>query len=113
MSTSTDPFSNLPPKLTALIKRHKAELHKAIIDGDIAELTVKQTLELVDFAAKLEIDNAEHELTFQLRHEADIRALKRWRSEAPGRELRMPDHADMVVWLLKELDKCAEGGAKS
>lgn len=49
--------------------------------------------------------NLELEQLFELRFEADIRAIKRWQAAGPGRELRWPDHADMVVWLLDEADK--------
>lgn len=47
--------------------------------------------------------------TFDLRWAADMRAIKRWRAAAPGRELTAPDHADLVVYLLELLDaKAAE-----
>lgn len=45
----------------------------------------------------------EHEQSFDLRWNADMRAIKRWR-EATGRELTWPDHADLVVWLLEQLE---------
>lgn len=38
---------------------------------------------------------------FDLRWKADMRAVERWRAGHPERELRLPDHADMVVWLLE------------
>jgi hypothetical protein len=48
---------------------------------------------------------AELEATFALRWHADQRAIKRWQAEDPkARELVWPDHADMVVGLLKALD---------
>jgi hypothetical protein len=40
---------------------------------------------------------------FNLRWEADMRAIKRWQAAHPGNELTWPDHADMVVWLLEQL----------
>jgi hypothetical protein len=46
--------------------------------------------------------------TFDLRWKADMRAIKRWQAAHPDRpnvELTWPDHADMVVWLLEELDR--------
>lgn len=43
------------------------------------------------------------ERTFDLRWRADIRAIARWRSAAPGRDLTLPDHADLCVWLLEEI----------
>lgn len=41
---------------------------------------------------------------FDLRWEADMRAIKRWQEAHPGKELVWPDHADLVVWLLEQLD---------
>ena len=46
----------------------------------------------------------EHEFSFELRHAADLRAIARWRSEVPGRDLQWPDHADMVVYLMDQWD---------
>lgn len=42
--------------------------------------------------------------TFALRWKADMRAIKRWREEKPGRNLILPDHADLCVWLLDKLE---------
>ena len=39
-------------------------------------------------------------MTFELRHKADMRAIEMWRKEHPGKELVVPDHADLVVWLI-------------
>lgn len=47
----------------------------------------------------------ELERYFDLRRNANMRAIKRWQAAGPDRELRWPDHADMVVWLLEENDK--------
>ena len=41
--------------------------------------------------------------TFDLRWKADMRAVKMWR-EKTGQDLVCPDHADLCVWLLEELD---------
>jgi len=38
---------------------------------------------------------------FNLRWDADMRAIKRWQAAHPGNDLVWPDHADMVVWLLE------------
>lgn len=42
--------------------------------------------------------------TFDLRWDADRRAIKRWQEAHPGNDLVWPDRADMVVWLLDELE---------
>lgn len=55
-------------------------------------------------AERLRAEHAELESIFDIRHRADVRAIERWRDAAPGRDLKAPDHADMVVWLLSELD---------
>lgn len=46
---------------------------------------------------------AEEEQLFHLRWNADIRAIKRWH-EAGNPELLWPDHADLCVWLLEQLE---------
>lgn len=43
--------------------------------------------------------------SFDLRWNADMRAIKRWQAAHPGKENIWPDHADLVVWLLGELEK--------
>lgn len=39
----------------------------------------------------------------KMRWNADMRAIKRWQ-DATGERLTWPDHADLVVWLLEQLD---------
>ncbi len=53
----------------------------------------------------------EHGASFDLRWNADQRAIKLWQ-EATGRTLVWPDHADLCVWLLGELDKSREKEAR-
>lgn len=53
---------------------------------------------------------AELQATFNLRWDADMRAIKRWQA-ATGRELVWPDHADLVVWLLEQLEHNLAGPA--
>lgn len=40
--------------------------------------------------------------SFDVRWEADQRAIKRWQEAHPGNDLVWPDHADMVVWLMEQ-----------
>ncbi len=47
---------------------------------------------------------AQIEAIFDLRYACDMRAIKRWQA-ATGRDLTWPDHTDLLVWLLSELDK--------
>ena len=56
-------------------------------------------------AHALRVERDELRATFDLRWEADMRAIKMWQEAHPGNELVWPDHADMVVWLLEQLDK--------
>ena len=44
-----------------------------------------------------------HQHSFDLRWKADMRAIKRWQA-ATGRTMTWPDHADLVVWLLEQLE---------
>ncbi len=45
---------------------------------------------------------------FDLRWKRDLEAVERWRSAAPGRELTVPDRADLVVFLLEQLPVAAQ-----
>ena len=47
---------------------------------------------------------AELESVFDMRWKADMRAIKMWQA-ATGKTLTWPDHADLCVWLLEQLDK--------
>lgn len=52
--------------------------------------------------------SSEEDRLFDLRWDADMRAIRMWQAET-GRDLVWPDHADLVVWLLKKMD---EAGVK-
>jgi hypothetical protein len=54
-------------------------------------------------------DKSQLQRTFDLRWDADMRAIKRWQAANPGNDLVWPDRADLVVWLL---DRDAERAAK-
>lgn len=43
--------------------------------------------------------------SFDLRWDADQRAIKRWQDANPGSDLTWPDHADLVVWLLDDRNR--------
>lgn len=45
--------------------------------------------------------------TFDLRWKADMRAIAKWR-EQTGKELVMPDHADLCIWLLERLEQASQ-----
>ncbi len=48
-------------------------------------------------------ENRELEMMFDLRHNADMRAIKAWQ-KATGETLTMPDQADLCVWLMDQID---------
>lgn len=63
----------------------------------------RQNAQITKFKAEAEDENR----SFDLRWNADMRAIKRWQA-ATGRELVWPDHADLCVWLLEQLDAVEE-----
>lgn len=89
-----------------VVTRDKVDYLIATIEngapGDICE-TEEANAELMAAAPAMRDEIEELQRTFDLRWEADMRAIKRWRAAHPGNDLVMPDHADMVVWLLEQL----------
>lgn len=63
--------------------------------------SVKAHLEAMD-----EID--ERQASFDLRWKADMRAIKAWQAAHPGKERTWPDHADLCVWLMDEIERLRE-----
>ena len=68
----------------------------------------KGTVKLSPEITRMMIEAAEaylqHEQNFDLRWEADMRAIKRWQSVDPEkRKLTWPDHTDLCVWLLDQI----------
>lgn len=47
-------------------------------------------------------DHGRQDHEFDLRWQADRRAIERWRGKHPGKELTWPDHVDLVIWLGEE-----------
>jgi hypothetical protein len=75
--------------------------------GTIAELPWFDPYPMVPVAPDLRRiadDIEEHRASFDLRWKADMRAIKRWQNAHPGKQLVWPDHADLVVWLLEQLE---------
>ena len=84
-------------------------------DEDVRDRCTSQSKELVEIMEQFgyslppELSDeereqlAEYDLMFSLRHKADMRAIKMWRKGHPERSLVLPDHADMVCWLLERL----------
>lgn len=53
----------------------------------------------------LKAELAEMQQSFDLRWNADMRAIKRWQEAHPGNELMWPDHADLCIWLMEQTDQ--------
>lgn len=89
------PAMDLPERFVKMVKASYAE---GLYNGRLStiEEPTKEIREKLEHAADLQ-------RTFDLRWKADMRAIKRWREAHPGNELVMPDHADLVVWLLEQL----------
>jgi hypothetical protein len=59
---------------------------------------------LKDRCAKLQEETEAQHHSFLIRWKADMRAIDRWQAAHPGNDLVWPDHADLVVWLLEQLE---------
>jgi len=87
------------------------ELRAVAVLGEKGVYTTDGTV----FAEGIEkIVESERDLraSFDLRWKADMRAIKRWQAahpERPNVELTWPDHADLVVWLLGEVERLEQG----
>lgn len=57
-------------------------------------------------------DNAELRRYFDLRRDADQRAIARWQKAHPGKELVWPDHADLCVWLMVRYEELKNAAAR-
>jgi len=64
-----------------------------------------QAEEAIEKLKIVQLKASELEELFESRHAADVRAIEMWRSGGPDKELKWPDHADLVVWLLDYIDK--------
>lgn len=55
---------------------------------------------LIDSLKSARAEAKELQAGFDLRWKADMRAIAMWRGDDPTRQLTMPDHTDLCVWLL-------------
>lgn len=85
----------------SLVSQYSYNRVKDVID----ETCVHQHLADAAYYEPLIQQAKELEEAFELRHKADIRAISTWRGKHSKRKRILPDHADMVVWLLERLDK--------
>lgn len=73
--------------------------YEAVLQDVAAALAVRKGC--VDIARE-ELDDLQR--TFDLRWTADMRAVARWREGHPERELVLPDHVDLVIWLSEAVE---------
>ena len=71
------------------------------LKGFYVSSMVTQVLEQLDVLIQ---DSVQADEDFDLRWKADQRAIKRWQ-EATGKTRIWPDHADLCVWLLEQLER--------
>lgn len=62
----------------------------------------------VEAIVKVADDLDEHRRSFDMRWNADMRAIKLWQAAHPGNENVWPDHADLCVWLMEQYDEKIE-----
>ena len=78
------------------------------VRADIHDRRVTELLEynnsVLERARKAEAELAEMNRIFDLRHKADMRAIKKWH-QAGGDSLTWPDHADLVCFLMLLIEK--------
>ena len=70
-------------------------------DEEMRELRRLKDLEIAGLREQV----ADHERSFDLRWKADMRAIKRWQEAHPGNDLVWPDHADLCVWLMEQVEQ--------
>jgi hypothetical protein len=63
-----------------------------------------------DRIKELETDNKDYSDSFQIRWDADMRAIKMYQKAHPETNGAWPDHADMCVWLMEQLAAAQEAG---
>jgi len=66
-------------------------------------------MQAADRIEALEAENAELQRCFDLQWAAQQRAIKRWQ-EATGRDMAWPDHAELILWMLEQIDAADKEG---
>jgi hypothetical protein len=111
LSPTVEPAGSLEPRYTwvALAKDdvRGPPWNHYVLNLDGSEMALCQMPDSAQHADQI-VDALNEDFDrFNLRWNADMRAVKRWRAANPGNELVLPDHADLVVWLLEQLDGAA------
>jgi hypothetical protein len=75
-------------------------------DGeDYLKHLYEELLDAVVYIRNAMEERKDDDRLFNLLRKADMQAISRWQAANPGKELTWPDHADLVVWLLEQLEK--------
>ena len=94
------------PKPESAWERRKCEMTLRNKHGYVV-----YTPNLLDDYERLARENEEYKASFDLRYKADQRAIERWR-KATGREMVLPDQADLCVWLSGENEELRRASAR-
>lgn len=86
-------------RLTAQVKKLKSDVQAVCAENEEGWAEVE----------RLKEELAQRAASFDLRWKADMRAIKRWKEAGPDRDLTWPDHADLCVWLLEEIERLKAG----
>ena|ERR1041385_8199301 len=54
--------------------------------------------------AKLRRELADYESSAKIQWDCRMRAIKRWQEAHPGNDMRWPDGADLLVWLMEQVN---------
>jgi hypothetical protein len=71
-----------------------------IVPEDVRALCKSAAAEIEDLHSQI----ADKEASFDVRWDADMRAIDRWHKQT-GKTMIWPDHVDLVMWLLEQLEK--------
>lgn len=73
-------------------------------DYELMQMSLFERRAWIRRAVAAEKELAEMNAGFELRWNADMRAIKKWQEET-GRTMEWPDHADLCCWLMSKLDE--------
>ena len=81
-----------------------ANLKSKPIGPDVMAL-IEEVERMAEEAVHLKEEIEDHEASFELRWKADMRAIKQWQEAHPGNDHIWPDHADLCMWLIGEVER--------
>jgi len=94
-------------KKTVVLQADSDELHDMVHYCPQCEKSCKECRCMEEEMAELQYKIKELEASADLRWKADMRAIKMWH-DAGNDDMVWPDHADLVVWLAKQLEDAKE-----